>query len=44
VLYHEASGGKYTPRAVLFMLENQNAGAGSNWAMADFTKAGHEIY
>jgi hypothetical protein len=67
VLCHEASDGKYVPRAVPFDLEpgvidvartsplgelyrpgkpretslvNQNAGAGSNWAKAQYTKTG----
>jgi hypothetical protein len=65
VFYHEASCGKYVPRAVPFDLEpgvigalrtsplgehfcpgslmNQNAGVGSNWAKAHYTKAGHEF-
>jgi tubulin beta len=65
VLYHEASGGKHVPFAVLFDLEpgvtnavrasllgefirrdnlvNRNAGAGNNWAKADYTRTGHEF-
>jgi tubulin beta len=43
VIYHETSSGKYVPRAVLFDLENQNAGAGKNWAMAHYTRTGHEF-
>jgi tubulin beta len=60
--YHEASGGKHVPCAVLFDLEpgvidavtlsrlsaisfarnpvSQNAGAGDNWAKAQYTQAG----
>jgi tubulin beta len=45
--YHEASGGKYVPRAVLFDLEpgmNQNAGAGDNWAKGHYKRTGFEFF
>jgi tubulin beta len=45
VFYHNSSGGKYVPRAVLFDFELGviDAGAGNNWAKTHNKKAGREL-